>query len=1154
MASVTQTISNYTGGISQQPDEKKLPGQVVEAINVLPDVTEGLQKRPGAELVASLSDGTLNSSTNGKWFHYYRDENEQYIGQVIRDPNTTNDGHVRMWSCIDGSEKTVNHAASGLKSVVITNQGAGFDQIPAVTISAPDEEDGTLATATASVTDGKVTSITVTNSGSGYTSPPTITIADIGTTTATALSYTDLTYYLKHTTDANIQTLTLNDYTYITNRTIPTRMGSKIEPERPPEAYIDLRKIAYSKQYALNIYNNTITQDVSTATRISCHLLLSSNNFCNSSGDDEADVDSGTGERKRNKRIANLHQTYRCDDGAEQLEDKVCPNVGTDIFNINSSIELVDTGPSGDFTYNVRVFNPSNNITSGVTYTRSSATITVTHSANHGFQTGDWVDLAFGGTATDGVYQITYSSPTVYTVTDHFLTSGTETSTAVNVNKGDLQDRHDLYFQITNTGQSTPRSSSSYWCRYTTTHDLLFGGRGWQVNDYFYIWMTDGYYRITVEETSTAAVQANLGLIRPRPTPFDTETTITAESVLGAIRTEILEASGSPFNSSEVQIIGNGLYLTDTNSFNVGSPSNELMNVITSETDNIDDLPKQCKNGYVVKVRNSEAQEDDYYLRFEGENNRDGKGAWTECPKPGRKVVFDETTMPLQLVREGDGTFTLKHIVWEEVLVGDDVTAPEPSFISTDTVDRYINKLIFFRNRLGILSDENVNLSQPGEFFNFWPKSSIQYTPTDNIDLSCSSEYPAIIYDGIQINAGLLLFTKNQQFMLTTDSDVLSPQTAKINSLSTYNFNFNTNPISLGTTVGFLDNAGKYSRFWEMANMLREGEPVVVDQTKVVSKLFDKDLDIISNSRENSIIFFSTKGSSTLFCYSYFANSEKRLQQAWVKWTFSGAIQHHAVLDDALYIVVRDDGKDTMQKIPIKMDTSTLSITDDLDTTDTDDDLTYRVHLDNSKIITASQLGYSTSTGRTGFTKPDGFNSTTGQLVVYCHKADSTSSSSQADQDSDLIGSYALASVYGTNIEWDGDWTDHDIIVGYIYEMKVEFPRIYFTQISGDQVRTDTRGSLVVHRIKLNFGESGMYKTLLKRVGKPDYTEIWEPPSSDFYRGNQIGINEEITRTIPTYEKNKNLSIILTSEHPAPATLYSMSWEGDYNAKYYRSV
>ena len=62
----------------------------------------------------------------------------------------------------------------------------------------------------------------------------------------------------------------------------------------------------------------------------------------------------------------------------------------------------------------------------------------------------------------------------------------------------------------------------------------------------------------------------------------------------------------------------------------------------------------------------------------------------------------------------------------------------------------------------------------------------------DMIDISTSSEYPAIVYDGIQVNAGLLLFTKNQQFMLTTDSDILSPLTAKINAVSSYNFNFNS--------------------------------------------------------------------------------------------------------------------------------------------------------------------------------------------------------------------------------------------------------------------------------------------------------------------------------------------------------------------------
>ena len=39
MPSVTQTIPSYTGGLSQQPDELKVPGQVKKAQNVLPDVT-----------------------------------------------------------------------------------------------------------------------------------------------------------------------------------------------------------------------------------------------------------------------------------------------------------------------------------------------------------------------------------------------------------------------------------------------------------------------------------------------------------------------------------------------------------------------------------------------------------------------------------------------------------------------------------------------------------------------------------------------------------------------------------------------------------------------------------------------------------------------------------------------------------------------------------------------------------------------------------------------------------------------------------------------------------------------------------------------------------------------------------------------------------
>ena len=79
MAGITQQVPNYIFGISEQPDELKIPGQVKNLKNGLPDVTRGLQKRPGSNYV-----NTLSAESNSKWFHIFRDEAEQYIGQVTK--------------------------------------------------------------------------------------------------------------------------------------------------------------------------------------------------------------------------------------------------------------------------------------------------------------------------------------------------------------------------------------------------------------------------------------------------------------------------------------------------------------------------------------------------------------------------------------------------------------------------------------------------------------------------------------------------------------------------------------------------------------------------------------------------------------------------------------------------------------------------------------------------------------------------------------------------------------------------------------------------------------------------------------------------------------------------------------------------------------
>ncbi len=1133
MASVTQLVPTLTGGVSQQPDELKIPGQVNVANNVLPDVTHGLLKRPGGKLITSLSDGTNNSTANGRWFHYYRDEDEQYIGQVSRL------GDINMWKCSDGSEMNVNYTAGKIAHISIDNEGTGYTSAPTITISGGG---GSNATATATVSGGKITAVTITNGGLGYNFHPTVTVSGGGGSNAVLTAYPELHFYLKHSNDEDVQTLTINDFTFLTNRTKTVAMADTIEPLRPPEIFVELKNKKYASQYSLNLFSTTATQAVSTATRISVDLVRSSNNYCTTNG-------------HMDTHLNRVNNSTRCDSDAGQGSDDLGPNTGTRIFDISSGMTLVDRDAvggtldaSGDpqsdtsFSYIVNVYGKL----FGGTYTQSGTTVTIS-SNGHGLSTGNEVFFDFlAGNGVDTTKTITVVDANTFTFTAD--ASATQSS-AENVNYAlnNVQGRKDLYFRITNTGQSTPVGSGDniqYRTRYTTNNDLLYGGEGWQQGDHFYVFMKDGYYKITIDEVSTTQVQANLGLVRPTPTSFDTKTTVTTEGILGDLRAEIV-ATG---NFNNVQQIGNGLYITRTsnvvngveqNFFNASTPVTELLNIVAGEVLDVDDLPRQCKHGFVVKVANSANEEDDYYLKFFANNGLDGEGVWEECVRPGDKTNFDAATMPIQLVRSNATTFTVSQVDWEGAQVGSTVvegTNPQASFVT-----KTINKMVFFRNRLVMLSDENIIMSRPGNFFNFWAKTATTFSNVDPIDLSCSSTYPAIVFDAIQVNTGLVIFTKNQQFMLTTDSDVLNPNTAKINRLSSYNFNFKTNPVNLGTTIGFLDNANKYSRFFEMANIRREGEPQVVEQSKVVSQLFEKDLKIISNSRENGLILFSEEDTSTLYGYRYFTSGTERILQAWFQWTLTGTVRYHCMLDDSLYVVVKNNNKDQLLKYSIKLDDNGHFVTAGED---------YPVHLDHCTSVTTGGGTYDSSTNKTTFPKPTGFESTN---AIAAYDTDSSGSGNFTN-----LGRFADAVINNStgNIEITGNWSGETFLVGYQFEMEVQLPKIFFTYQAGSATRKDTRSDLIIHRVQFNFGKVGLYKMEVDRIGanKPLFTQEVESTIADAYAANNIGFVPDLQGIVPCYERNKNLVITVKSKHPSPATIVSYQWEGKYTNNNYTRV
>ena len=117
--------------------------------------------------------------------------------------------------------------------------------------------------------------------------------------------------------------------------------------------------------------------------------------------------------------------------------------------------------------------------------------------------------------------------------------------------------------------------------------------------------------------------------------------------------------------------------------------------------------------------------------------------------------------------------------------------------------------------------------------------------------------------------------------------------------------------------------------------------------------------------------------------------------------------------------------------------------------------------------------------------------------------------------------------------------------------MQIKLPTIY--AVGGTENKaSDINASLVIHRLKFALGAAGVYETTLERVGKSAYTELVETSLQDGYIANTSPWVEQKIHTVPAYERNKNLTVYLKSTHPSPATLHSMSWEGDYSNKFYQ--
>ena len=737
---------------------------------------------------------------------------------------------------------------------------------------------------------------------------------------------------------------------------------------------------------------------------------------------------------------------------------------------------------------------------------------------------------------------------------------GTKVYSAAETNTGSQKN---LTFRISVSGQQGIKdgeggdtSGTSKWAgTYTIDLVLLHGGEDWEAPDTCVVAGPSGQgkydsgsspetynaspnFTIKVTEHEEVPVKANIKAVRPSPTPFDADTSVTVDAILGGIAGELAGVTVNG-NALNYKIIGSGIYLytaADADDFNVEVVNQDLMRVMAKEINSVEDLPIQCVHNTIVKIANTRnSEQDDYYVKFNGENGQDGYGSWIECAAPGIEKSFDADTMPHVLQRQPDGDFLVKKYTWTDRTVGDNNTNQIPSFVG-----QTINKVLFFRNRLAILSGENVVTSRTGTIAepNFWSETALTVSVNDPVDIACASLYPSDLYDAIEITTGLLCFSTNAQFLLASDETTFNPDTAKLRAVSWYNYDKIIAPISLGRTVGFLDNSNKYSRFMETANVSREGEPILQNTSELVPSLLPKDLDLLTNSKENNLVFFGKTDSDTVIGYKYLRIGNDQQQSAWFKWKFNNPIKYHFCINDQYYLLDTDN---FLQSVNI--------VQEDADPSIDQDGTNYLIHLDN--YTTVSGGTYSSTTNLTTFTNQSTWipNVTTpnGKLVLV-----------DIDSNTTREGRYAECTLTGNSPNDDftvpGDWSSATLYIGYLYDYQIDFPRFYLQKSEGGSTKSDVNSKLTVHRMKLNFGKIGLYETTLTRVGKDPYTEVYESTDLDEYDASDAPYLAEKIKDIPVYERNVNVDVVLKSAHPAPATLRSMSWEGDWSPMHYRRV
>tara|TARA_R100001509_G_scaffold162430_1_gene134014 strand:+ start:249 stop:3371 length:3123 start_codon:yes stop_codon:yes gene_type:complete len=1036
MTTVSQRVPSLLLGISQQPDHKKIPGQVVNALNAYPDFVNGLVKRPGAEFFGELvKPGT--DPDKSFWTNIVRDETEKYLVQ---------------YDIASEQFKVYKHPVPRVVETV-------FDTPPLL------EQKGVLH---------KTSSTTYTTS---YDST-----AD---TYNTALQ------------DRQSKLTTLNQKQYEYKQALdgqnPT-VESKFELK---ETYNNQGEIVQRVNSGIVLNTSGVYTVTLNGSVISASTTLPTGYAQGNERTDEHPLLTRNGER-----IFEVDQTIAATHNATQLATALSAMNAADtaLNTADSTLATARTNLETAITNNNSLC-PSGSYLDNITDPSQIAVLNV-------------IDKTF-------------------VVNKSIIPQMSSTLTAGNINEA---------FIVISIVQAGSTYTVQLVWRNTSNTVVGFD------------------YTVTASSTnpSAATIVTDLANIINNGSGVAPGTNTNGSG--GELAHEIVAT-----------VVGNGIHLVRGSGGNYsgpfdietrGSAHQDGIYGFTHELTNSSKLPIQCVDGYRVKITNSDDTDaDDYYVKFVASSTVLGYGAgsWEETVAPGIKYKFDPETMPHLLTRDANGHFTFEPATYEERIVGDNDTNPIPSFIG-----KLINGVFVYRNRLGFLAGDSIVMSRADDFFNFWNKTALTSSDDDPIDVDCTSTKPQTLRYVVPQSTGLVVFGQNEQFLLSTSSDILSPKTAKVNRLSTFDTSENVAPVNTGIAIGFVNTTSNNTRHFEIFDVSSDTTPKAAETSLPVSDLIPDNIDLYDVDPNLSVFSLTTKNKKELFIYRYLQQGERRVIEGWFKWESDQEIQYQYFDKGCLYVVTQEQGYDRLylSRIALQQHSNQGVVRSAtyipfgagsgevfVDTTP------YRnknsdVHLD--RFIQGTRKTYNSTTDQTTVQAPYlGFDTV---LAFTDFKLDSNNNIIDLQPKVKLFEQSSTNSSGNqiSTVVLQGDLRDALIFVGKSYRMEVTLPSPYVTGRSGDSFVTDTSANLIIHRIKVQAGFGGQLEYRLAVLGKETNNNTASTIFPPYYNADTLPVAIDLQHTIHIHQRNTDFELTLFGDTPYPTTLSSYDWEGRYTTNFYK--